>query len=159
MISDHLQLDEQGLESDYAKYQELQPQASPKDYMWSLFNRMLLVKKESLDKFYFKQKGVYASMAVFLALFEGKDGKVYDRLSHKAEIDGIRYQDTDLLSDVEVIADKDCPYAMQYDGKVFPLDADIPLANDECKRLWCRCMLCGVPRMDENDDFVLKDSE
>jgi len=148
--------DRESLEQDHAQYQIVQPAASVKDYMWGLFNRMLL---ESAGDFH-TQSMLYHCMAVFRGIYEGKSGKQYNQLSHQASLDKIRIdnESSRLVIELKVSPDPDCPHAKSMENKRFPIETDLVsmLANESCHRDFCRCNILGLAKRDEDGNLLKK---
>lgn len=149
-------LNEQQLEEDFKQYQKMQPDATVKDYMWSLFNRMILNTAGD----YSTQSGIYHSMAAFVAEYDGKNGNKYKRKSlaqevNKAQMEAVRSSQS-AVWELEIIADPDCEHAKYLDGNKLPITNDLvlPLANDNCTREFCRCTTSIVPKRDEDGRII-----
>ena len=144
------------LERDYNEYSVKQPIASDKDYMWHLFNRMLIASAGD----HFMQSSIYHGMAVFIAIYEGKNGNPYKRLSLEAEVLKAKedYESSSLKLVLKIIADPDCEHAMSLVGESYTLDKDfeLPLANNDCERDLCRCTTSCIAQRDENGRLVMK---
>lgn len=82
-IKNKLGMDETAIQQDYENYKGMQPDSSERDYMWSLFQRMI-IKGEGSD--------TYREMGSFIAQFKGMDGKQYQRLALVADFEHIKYQ-------------------------------------------------------------------
>lgn len=151
-----LGLDDYHLEQNYGEYTAKQPMASDRDYVWHLFNRMLI--KSAGD--YFMQSGIYHGMAVFIAIYEDRNGNQYKRLSLEAEVLKARedYKSSRLNLVLKIIADPDCQYAKSLEDVSYPLDKDfvLPLANDDCERELCRCTTSCVVQRDGDGRMVMK---
>jgi hypothetical protein len=145
-------MDESAIEKDYNEYKVLQPGASVRDYMWSLFQRIVL-KGGGSD--------TYFAMGVFVSRYEGKNGNQYHRIALKAEFEGLREQAkySNIREGIAVKSDKRCPHSMKFDG-VHDFDDfpdGLPLASDECSLDSCTCCFSGVPKRDENGSLVFTD--
>lgn len=153
-----LGLTEQDLEQEYSEYLKVQPKGTPKDFMWGLFNRMLL---ESAGD-YIIQSGIYHAMAVFVSMYEGKNGNQYARLALAQEVNRsqteLKEASTNLIWELEIIADPNCDHAQSLDGVRFPITDDLvlPLANENCTREFCRCTTSRVPKRDDKGRIVLR---
>ncbi len=148
-------MDETAIEQDYSKYHVLQPNASFRDYMWSLFNRIILKGGDS---------STYSEMGRFVARYEGKDGNKYRRIEFKIELEGIREGSS--VSSLKGVAlnliimgsDKRCNVAMKYHGVKYPTDnlpEDLPIASDDYELGCCTCTTSLVARRDENGRLML----
>lgn len=153
-----LGLSEQQLDEDFKQYQKMQPDASVKDYMWSLFNRMILNTAGN----YLTQSGIYHSMAVFVAEYDGENGNKFKRMSLAQEVNNAQIETAggsqSVIWELEIIADPDCEHAKSLDGTKFPITSDLvlPLANDDCTREFCRCTTSRVPKRDEDGRIIFK---
>lgn len=157
-IQDTLKMDRGLLEEDFEQYKSMQPDASIKDYMWSLFNRILLETAGD----YTTQSGIYYSMAIFLAEYESNNGNQYARLALAQEVNKAQMETAEssqsVIWELEVIADTDCEHAKSLDGKKFPITDDLvlPLANEDCTRELCRCTVSRVAKRDEDGRIIFK---
>lgn len=155
-IEKYLDLDEHQLELDYEHYQTQQPAASERDYMWSLFNRIILKDGDS---------SIYRAMGRFVSTYEGKNGNRYHRLALKDEFEGIKRQYSSQQNGVKygfyVIGDKRCQHSMTYDGNHDFEDSPDgkPLATDKCSLLSCTCCIGAIPLRDKNGDLVWLDKD
>jgi hypothetical protein len=154
IIERYLGLDKEQLADDYSKYTILQPKASVKDYMWSLFNRMILSGGNP--------SMVYHSMAGFVSIYEGKDGKQYSKLAVKAELEKGKKKSkkTSVVLELEIIGDTRCSIGKKYDGTKYPMDTDLvdlPIAGENCERDSCGCTTALVPMRDADGRLVWKE--
>lgn len=157
LIQDILGMDREQMEMDYEQYKLKLPAASANDYMWGLFNRMLL---ESAGDF-FKQSLLYHCMAIFMSRYEGRNGHKFKKLSIESSISKVweKYETSNYEMELVVFPDTDCPHAMSLKGKRFPLGLELAniLASDECNQDLCRCVVRGMGKKDENGRLIRKD--
>lgn len=144
------------LEQDYSEYQTRVQAATVNDYMWSLFNKMLL---ESSGDFH-AQGMLYFSMYYFLEFYEERNGKQFKKLSLESYINKARekHETSNYEMELVVSPDHECSHAMSMKGKRFPLGMDLvsELLSDKCERDFCRCIISGMSKRDANDTPIRK---
>jgi hypothetical protein len=145
-IGQTLGMDETAIQKDYEEYKELQPDGSVRDFMWSLFQRMILNGADD---------NVYRSIGRFVARFESKNGNQYHRLGLKMEFEAKKDEErsSGVVWGFECIADKRCSHSMKYDNiwhdfKEYP--DGLPLASEECSLNSCSC----TAKKDKNGDII-----
>jgi hypothetical protein len=141
-IKMNLGIDETSIEKDYENYKKMQPNASVRDYMWSLFQKSILKGADY---------HVFRAMGTFVAQYEGKNGNQYHRIGL------IKEYEFSYKIGVVLIVDSRCPHAVKHQG-TYPLEhfQDVlPLANDECSRLNCACCIGLKPFRDSNGRLIL----
>ncbi len=142
---------EEAIEQDYNEYMVLQPDASVRDYMWSLFNRIVLKGSDS---------STYSEMGRFVAMYEGKNGNRYHRIRLNEEFkrlkDEYNYREKGFKWGFYLIGNERCPHSMKYDGdhdfNEFP--NVVPLAGDDCTLLSCTCCLGAVALRDASGRLI-----
>ena len=155
LIGDVLGHDRESLEQDFAKYQIVQPAASVKDYMWGLFNRMLMESPGDLHT----QSMLYHSMAVFMSIYEGKNCNQYARQAIAQEVKKAQVESKEnenCIWELKIVADPDCDHTQSLDGIGFPITDDLvlPLADENCTREFCRCSVTRRAKRDENGRII-----
>lgn len=156
LIKESLGWDETTIEKDYNKYKVIQPDASVRDYIWSLFNRIILNSGSS---------STYHEMGRFVARYEGKSGNQYHRIALKQEFESLKEQSKHSMvkQGIYVVGDKRCSHSMKYDNDIvhdfhkFP--NGIPVANEDCSLLSCTCC-CGIVGLrDVNGSLIWLDKD
>ncbi|MBO0340942.1 hypothetical protein [Flagellimonas profundi] len=147
-------------EQDFEQFKSMQPKGSVNDYLWGLFNRLIMENAHRPQT----QSSIYHLMSVFISRYEGKNSNQYTRLRLAQEVfmaqqqikDG---QGKDVILELAVIPDPDCEHAKSVARQRFPITDDLvlPLANKDCTRDLCRCSTSVSARRDENGRVIYTD--
>lgn len=153
IIERYLGLDKEQLEEDYSKYTILQPNSPVKDYMWSLFNRMIIPKENRYI--------ICNSMAWFIAHYDERDGKQYNKLAISSRLVAYKNQamKSSTVLEVEIIGDSSCSNGKKYNGTKYPIDdtlTDLPIADENCDRDFCSCSFTLVGKRDADGRLIFK---
>ena len=132
------------------------------NFLWSLFNRSLLISaKNAKTEFdlYSQNSKLYASMLQFRRKYEKKNANEILQLQLKS---GLLMSDaqSDTKLVVEVIAGHCCEYCNSLDTKVFPIDDVLKnqyLGSDSCTNPHgCNCCYAAICAKDDNGKIIMK---
>ncbi len=151
-IKSNLGMDELEIQKEHVEYMDKQPEASVRDYMWSLFQRIILNGGDSYTHWL---------MGQFIAQYEGKDGKLYQRLSLKQQLDAFKNEygnrNDKIIWGFSIIGNKNCAHSMKHDTDYVDFEEYseiLPLANDECSLKSCTCCIVAVAKRDDNGKLI-----
>lgn len=156
-------MEEDNIKRYFQSWLKSHPGGSVNDFAWMIFNTLLHELPKQIGSghpnFYHTQKEIYSQMVSFQWKFESKNANHLLQQMFKSEI---RHYETTFTfaTGYEIIAHKDCPHAMKYDGKIYEANEllkEIPIANSGCVRSkGCGCSIACVTKRDKNDRPIPK---
>lgn len=132
------------------------------NFLWSLFNRSLIVSAQNAKTEYdlhFQNWKLYAAMLQFRRKYEKSKANEILKLQLKS---GLLMSDaqSDVKLIVEVMSGHCCEFCNSLDNKVFPI-ADVLknqyLGSDSCTNpKGCNCCYAALCAKDDNGKFIMK---
>jgi hypothetical protein len=144
-------IDEKFIRSGYEGYLAGKPEILPRDFLWAIFNHLLMQCAEQCktkEQLYRHQRDIYSQMLGFERRHENKKAHQMVKTYIMSDINyNLAISDSPLM--VEVIGGHCCPYCDKLSGKTYSIPEikkSFPIANSKCTNPYgCNCGIAVIP--------------